>query len=296
MSQAHGALSGVDALAAGAAGAEHIGFYIVGADFHFHFFRFGHHRHGGGGGMDTPLGFRIGNALNAMNSAFVFQSAVSALAADEADDFLHTADIGDVAVHHFHFPALFFRVAGIHFIEIVGKKRRFLAADGRADLHNGVFRVVGVFGQKQYFKLFFPFFQLFFQVAGFFFGHGLHFRVVFFLQKFHGAVVLFFQLFISAIALDNIFQLRMGHHIFFPFGLIIDDLGIADPKGKFIITLFQLCQFFKHTAISPLYVGSVRISSDEIRGIGFRSGFFLAVIKDLFFLGMICGVIGDHCL
>ncbi len=70
---AHGRIGGVDALAAGAGGAEGIDADILGFDLDFDFVGFGQHGDGDRGSVHAALLFGDRHALHAMHAAFVLQ-------------------------------------------------------------------------------------------------------------------------------------------------------------------------------------------------------------------------------
>src|SRR5580704_3981570 len=69
---AHGGVRGVDGLVAGTRGAEGVDPQVLGLDLDVDFVGFGKDGNGGGGSMRAALGFGVGNALDAMDTAFVF--------------------------------------------------------------------------------------------------------------------------------------------------------------------------------------------------------------------------------
>src|SRR5579883_346157 len=70
---ADGGVSCVDRLAAGTRGAERVDAEVLGLDFDVDFVGFRQNGDSGSGGVDAPLGFRGGDALHPMNSAFIFE-------------------------------------------------------------------------------------------------------------------------------------------------------------------------------------------------------------------------------
>ena len=60
--------------------------------------------------MNSALRFGFGNALNAMNAAFVFEFTVNALADDRKHYFLNAAQFGKVGIYFLGFPTIFFGV------------------------------------------------------------------------------------------------------------------------------------------------------------------------------------------
>src|SRR5260370_19377963 len=89
---AHGGISGVDGLAAGAGGAKSVDAQIFGFDLDVDFVSFGENRDGGGGSVDAALRFRRGNALDAVNTAFVLQFGIDFVALNRRDNFFEPAE------------------------------------------------------------------------------------------------------------------------------------------------------------------------------------------------------------
>lgn len=94
-------------------------------------------------------GLRYRNALHAMRAALELELAVGALAGNLEDDFLEAAEIALARVHQLDAPALGFREAGVHAVQIRREQRRLVAAGRAADLDDDVFVVVGILGQQQ---------------------------------------------------------------------------------------------------------------------------------------------------
>jgi hypothetical protein len=77
-----------------------------------------------------------------MHATFVAQLLVNVLAADEEDHFLDPAFIRGAQIHRLGLPADALGVARVHARKVGREQRRFLAANARADFHDGVARVV----------------------------------------------------------------------------------------------------------------------------------------------------------
>src|ERR1700676_504533 len=103
---AHGGIRGVDRLAAGAGRAESVDAQILGFDFDIDFVGFGEDGDGGGGSVDASLGFGGGDALDAVDAAFIFQLGINFFALDGGNDFFYSAHLCGRAFHDFDFPAL----------------------------------------------------------------------------------------------------------------------------------------------------------------------------------------------
>ena len=148
MGDAHGAVGGVDRLAAGAARPEHVDAQILLVDLDIDLFRLWQHGDGRRRGMDATLRLGLRHALHAMHAGFEFQPGEHALAGDIGDDFLVAAggqlarrDDGDL-------PAMGVGVALIHAEQIGREQSRLLAAGPGAHLEDGALLVGGVLGQQ----------------------------------------------------------------------------------------------------------------------------------------------------
>ena len=105
--------------------------------------------------MDAALRLGLGHALDTVHARLVFERAVDVLPRDFEDDFLVTArgavrEGGDLIA-----PALRLDVFGVHAQQVAGEDGRLVAARATADLHDGVLRVLRVFGDQQQFDLLF---------------------------------------------------------------------------------------------------------------------------------------------
>ena len=143
----------VDVLAAGAAGAEHLHFDVLGPEVHIHGLHLRQHRHGGGGGVDAPAGLRLRHPLHPVDAGLKFQPGIGAVAGDHKVGLLDAAQLRLVIVEQAHLPAPAVGVHGVHPKQRVGKEGALFPADAAADFHNDVLVVVGVPGQQQDFQL-----------------------------------------------------------------------------------------------------------------------------------------------
>src|SRR5437762_1269634 len=121
MRDAHGRIRRIDALAAGARGAEHIDANILRVDLNFHFIGFGHHGDGDRGGVDAPRALRDRNPLHPVHSAFEFEPAVSALSFDAGNDLFEAAETRGIGAHHFDSPTARLGVTAVHSEELSGE-------------------------------------------------------------------------------------------------------------------------------------------------------------------------------
>ncbi len=177
MGDAHGRVSGVHRLAAGAGGAEGVDADILGFDLDFDFVGFGQHGDGDGRGVNAALLLGRRHALHAVHAALVLQPAVDLVAADQGDDFLQAAHRRFADRSHFHLPALRFRIARVHAEDLGGEQSGFVAAGAGADFEHHVLLVVRIFGQQQHPELLFDARQFGLQARRFLFGHGAHLGV-----------------------------------------------------------------------------------------------------------------------
>ena len=84
-----------------------------------------------------------------MRAALVFQAAVRALARDQERDFLEPADFRGILRKDVHLPALALGIAAVHAEQVASKKRRLVAANAAANLHDDVPLVVRIFREQQ---------------------------------------------------------------------------------------------------------------------------------------------------
>ena len=82
MGDAHGAVGGVDRLAARAAGAEHVDAQVLVVDLDVDLLGLRQHGHGRGGGVDAPAGLGLRHALHAVHAGLEFQPREHAAAVD----------------------------------------------------------------------------------------------------------------------------------------------------------------------------------------------------------------------
>ena len=111
MGEAHRRVGGVDALAAGAGGAEAVDPEVLLVDLDLDVLGLGEHRHGHRRGVDAAGGLGGGHALHAVHAALVLEAAVGAPPLDDGGDLLDAADAGLREVDDLHPPALLLGVA-----------------------------------------------------------------------------------------------------------------------------------------------------------------------------------------
>ena len=87
-----GGVCGIDVLAAGAAGAADLDAEVVHVHLDIDFLCLWEDGDGDGGGVDAALGLGGGDALDAVDSGFVFEVAEDFIAGDFEDDFFEAAD------------------------------------------------------------------------------------------------------------------------------------------------------------------------------------------------------------
>ena len=131
---------------------------------------------------DFALAERLLGAVLAHDAALAIEVVprlvrLARAAGDAGEDFFEAADARGRAIHHFHAPALRFRVTRVHAKELGGKKRCFIAAGAGADFDDDVLVVVGVARQQQHLQFAFDGLFARFQVAHLVVGHLLQFRV-----------------------------------------------------------------------------------------------------------------------
>ena len=162
MRDAYGGAGRIDALSAGAAGAEgietEIGFLDVQLDIVAHI---GNDVHRCERGMPTAGGVEGGNADQAMDTALALEKAESVRAGDAQGDALETCFVAGQIVQFLHGEAASRRPAGIETQQHFRPVLRFGAARARMDFQDGVLSVL--LGGKQHDQ--FGFIQQFFQAV-----------------------------------------------------------------------------------------------------------------------------------
>ena len=149
MCQTHSTIGSVDALAAGAGGAEGVDAHVAHVQLDVELLGFGQHHHACGGGVDAALGLGGGDALDAVHSRFVFQQTVGTVAGDGEGDVLVAAGGALVEVVDFYFPMLLLAEAGVHAEEVAGEDAGLVAAGAATDFDDGILGVGGVGGDEE---------------------------------------------------------------------------------------------------------------------------------------------------
>lgn len=152
---AHGGLGGVDVLAAGAAGTHHVDAELVGPEgagggaggavvVHL-----GQDHDAGGGGVDAALGFRGGDALDAVDAGLVAEAVVGAVVVDDEGG-LGDAGAGRVVGlgQHLVLPAAELAVPHVHGEQVCGKDVGLVAAGARPQLQDRSLVCEGVLRQQ----------------------------------------------------------------------------------------------------------------------------------------------------
>ena len=150
---AHRAVGGVHALAAGTGRAEDVDLEVVGVDADVHLLGFRQHGHRGGGGVDPPLRLGGGNALHAVDARLAAQEPVRVLATHRDDRLAQAAHVA--VTHRDRLPgeAVPLDEALVHAVQIGAEERRLVAAGAGTELEDGVAVVVWVAGKEQVVQL-----------------------------------------------------------------------------------------------------------------------------------------------
>ena len=236
----------VDMLAAGAAGAEHLHFDILGAQIHVHGLHFRQHRHGGRGGVDPSAGLGLRDPLDPVDAGLKFQPGIGPVAGDHKVRLLDAAQLGLVVVEQTHLPAPAVGVHGVHAEERVGEEGALLAADAAADFHDDVLVVVGVPGQQQDFQLLLQLLQVLFGLGKFLLAQIPHVLVQLAVQHFPEILGLLGGLDIAAIGADDGLQLpllpqKLGRGL----GVGVK-IGLGRPFRHFVVAVFHRLEFIQH--------------------------------------------------
>ena len=188
-----------------------------------------------------------------MDPAFKFQPGIGAVAGDDKIRFLDAPQLRFAQAHELHLPAPAFSIHAVHPIQGMGKQSAFLAAHAAANLHDDVFRVAGVRGQKQDLQLLFQLFHPGLYVQQLVLSHPPQFLVRLRVQQLLQIVLLGFQTRPLAIGGDDGLQ----------FLLLLEQLGrglgvcIEIRLGSLLlhlqIPLLHLFQLVQHS-VSPVLV------------------------------------------
>ena len=185
--------------------------------------------------MNTSAVFSRGHTLHAMDTTFVFQLAIHALAFNQGDDFLVTANSRGIRGHDFHSPSLGFRIARVHAKHVCCEKRGFIATRARPDFEDDVAFIVRIFGQEQYFQIGLALDEALLEVGEFLFGHRFQLRVRLFAN--HAA-----RLFNSALEIlvfvklrNDFTQLAMGLRSLLVLLAVRDSFRIGQQLVQFFV-------------------------------------------------------------
>ena len=141
---AHGGISGVNALTARTGGAVGVDAQVGLVDLDVDLLGLGKYGDGRRGGLDTALGLGLGNALDAVHAGLELHDGVDAVALDLELDGLKAAGLAGAGIEHGGLPAARLAEALVHLVQIAGKDGRLVATGGGTDLDDGVLVVVGV--------------------------------------------------------------------------------------------------------------------------------------------------------
>jgi hypothetical protein len=193
--------------------------------------------------VDAALGFGGRHPLHAVRAGLEFQLAVDVVAFDAGDDFFIAAVLAFVLGEDLHAPAAPFGIARIHAEQVAGENRRLVATGAGADFEKHVAPVIRVLGQQHALQVAFQLDQFFLGFADFFHGHFAHVRVAVLEQRL-GAFEVglhFEQVYRSRPRLDFGVFLGIGAE----FGLIGNDLAIAEQGGQFLETVLEHVQLIE---------------------------------------------------
>ena len=164
---------------------------------------------------------------------------------NRGDDFLEAAERRRRACEDFDFPALRFRVAGIHAEELRGKERGFIASGAGADFHDDALFVVGIFREEQEFQFALDHFLARGEFLFFLLRHLLHLGVFRLEKHLVGAGQIFFNVFEFAVLGDDLAELGLL------LGNLLETRGVRDDlrRGEFVrervVASAELIQLFR---------------------------------------------------
>ena len=118
----HAALGLVLVLSARPSRTHDVDLEVLGADVDLHVLGLGKNGDRRRGGMDSPLGLRLGNALDPMTAAFKLEMAKNALAGKAERDLAETSQLGRLHVHDFKFPAHALGEPPVHLVQVAANR------------------------------------------------------------------------------------------------------------------------------------------------------------------------------
>ena len=153
MSDPHGRVGRVHALAAGAGGAERLDPEVLGVDRDLHLFCLGEDDDRRRRGVDSPGRFGGRDALHPVNARLVAKHAVGIVPFHSEHDLFEPAEGGGVAVQDGDLEASLLRIASVHPEQVSGEQARLLSPRSSADLDDRRLLVVRVWGDEQVHQL-----------------------------------------------------------------------------------------------------------------------------------------------
>ena len=205
-----------------------------GLDLDVHVFGFRQHSDRHGRSVNAALRLGLGHALHAMHAALVLHARIHAVAFDDGDDFLQSADARLRRREHFHLPALGFGVAVVHAEDLRREQRGFVAAGSGADFQDDVLLVIRILGQQQHLQLFFDGANALFQAIELLLRIGAHLGIALVLEHRLALANAARQVLVLAILLHDRLQLAVR----------LRGLLIARRVGDDLRRSQRLCQLF----------------------------------------------------
>ena len=118
----------------------------------FHFIHLRQNSDCRGGGMDPSLCLSFRNTLDTMHAAFIFQTGIGSVTRDGERDLLISSQLCFIHIQKLCGPSFLLGVHGVHPKENGGKKGCLFPTCAAAYLHNHIFGIVWILGQKQNFQ------------------------------------------------------------------------------------------------------------------------------------------------
>jgi hypothetical protein len=235
--------------AAGAGRTERIDAQIFGFDLDVDVLGFGQHGDRYSRSVDTSLLLGGGNALHAVDSAFILELREDAVAFDDGDDFFQASGGRFGGGEHFDLPALGLGIAGVHAEDFGGEECGLVASSAGADFQDDVLVVVGILGEEQHFQICLDCTDARLKLGQFVLGVGAHLRILFVGE--HGFAVgdAFRQILVLAVFFDNgrDFGVGLGSLLVFP--RVARDLRRSESFVEFFVAGFDLVEAFKHAVL-----------------------------------------------
>ena len=152
----------------------------------------------------------------------------------------------------------------IHTVNLSREQGSLVSACARADLHNNVLVIVGVFRQKQNLQGVLQLLDAGLRFVQLLFEHLAHFLIVLFFQHHKTLFHSLFTLFVFLISIDDRLQITLLLHQLPETLLITDHVRLIQLVHDILVTQKQVIQLVKH-ACSSIKILSIKTFHDPVK-------------------------------